>query len=89
MYLKMCYTRESGEPIYMMIEGSEFKWYWNRQWPDEYTIPFAIGEHEEDDDILIVDVYDLDARHKQTLVLFDTKCYIVNENGKTIDSFAT
>ena len=86
MYLKMAHKLPSGDYEYVLIEGTAFRWYLAKQWPDSYTLVFARGEG---DTLRVVDVYDKGMKHRETLVLFDARCFVINENGRTIDSFRT
>jgi hypothetical protein len=85
MYLKMAHKTPSGEYEYELVEGTSFRWRVATEWPESYRLVFARGES---DTFRVVDVYEK-GKHRETLVLFDAKCYIINEQGKTIDGFRT
>ncbi len=88
MFLKMVKYLPSKENDTIMIEGDVFRWGWRTVWPDgEYWLPYPIAEYSNKD-ILVVEVY-RNRELAKTLVVFEASCYIMNDEGKTIDSFVS
>lgn len=83
MYLKMIYRTPSNEHDTHLLNADHFRWGYRGTWPDEYWLPFPIVDTEQ---IMVVDVY-RDGLTVQSIVVMDAHCYIMGDDGRTIDKF--
>ena len=84
---EMNFTLEVRENENHIVEGDHFSWGWCKEWPEEYWLPFSIAENQNEGNVMVVEVY-RDGQLAETIVALEATCYIMSDNGKTIDKFA-
>lgn len=83
---EMNFTLEVRENENHIVEGDHFFWGWRKEWPEEYWLPFSIADEKNEGNIMVVEVY-RDGQLAESIVAFEATCYIMSDNGKTIDKF--
>ena len=95
MFLKLVKNVPFKEQDTHLIEGDHFHWGWRKELPEEYWSPFAnregfkfaIKENPDGNQVMVVEVY-RNGLTVKTIVVMGASCYVMSDDGKTIDKFA-
>lgn len=87
MFVKLVRNPKGQEPRSHIYEADHIQWGFQKVWPNEYRLPFSIGDQERNAELIMVVRLYRNLKQVEVLVPFECAIYVMSDSGKTIDSF--